>query len=103
MEVCHAQPCSASLQITGTLNGQPIDATIAANLTGNRLEAKLALDNEAAWFPYAPLLLAPVAWNSATEEDSAANGFSLTRGRFLSQSQVSFDSGVCKFLWFFFN
>lgn len=97
MEFCHSQPCSAALQVKGTLNGKPINTEIQANLTGNRVEAKLSLDDEAAWFPYAPLLLAPVAWSSATEEDSAANGFSLTRGRFLSQSQISFDSGLLNF------
>lgn len=105
LEVCQAQPCSARLHVRGEMNGKPIDAELAADLTGDRLEARSALAAEAAWFPYAPLLLAPVAFSVAEEEGAAANGFTLTGGRFLTQSQVSFVTGEvpCHFSYYSYS
>jgi len=93
MEVCQDQPCLAYVHIKGNLNGHPLRAEVLANLSGSRLAAGSNLSDETSWFPYAPVLLAPVAWSSAAQKEKAANGYSLTRGRFQSQAQITFVSG----------
>lgn len=46
------------------------------------------------WLPYTPFLLSPLAWNAAYEIDNANNGYSLTNGNFLSQSDIKFETGM---------
>ena len=45
-------------------------------------------------------ILSPVYWTTATEVGKAANGFTLTQGNFVKESQVEFATGLQQSLHF---
>ncbi|XP_052121431.1 hemicentin-1 isoform X3 [Frankliniella occidentalis] len=95
-------PRKANLHIRGNLNGYDLrDDILIVDLKGDdkikRGLVSTRLHNvqkrEVPLEPIVPLLVSPVSWNVAYEDNDARNGYSLTKGIFNQDSQIQFATG----------
>uniref|UniRef100_A0A1B6F6I7 EGF-like domain-containing protein n=3 Tax=Cuerna arida TaxID=1464854 RepID=A0A1B6F6I7_9HEMI len=100
LPIMNTAPKSASLRISGELNGERVegmylDADIRQDGPKRLVTATLKdiLKAQANWFPYLTFLMPPLPWNSASEKGKANNGYSLTNGNFTEESRFQFATG----------
>lgn len=97
---CQGLPVNAVGNLLGVINGQDIGLSpifVNTTQTGEKTTVVATIGN----IPYevgnllrvVPSLLSPVYWAMAYEMDQAANGYRLTKGYFLRDSQVTFTTG----------
>ncbi|GLH06652.1 Obscurin [Gryllus bimaculatus] len=101
---CDTKPCDdiplkAQLKINGILNGHNIPDTVAhINISDLRAARLIEARSTPArkknlWFPYLFLVMSPVTWSTAFQNDKAVNGYTLTGGIFKMKTFVKFSSG----------
>ncbi|XP_070581750.1 hemicentin-1-like isoform X2 [Ptychodera flava] len=102
---CYSDPCpdgpaAAVGNIAGEINGVTFGvASLLANISSygseNHVHAKINnIPNSVGhWMRKLVSLLTPIYWTSAYEIGQAVNGYTLTRGYFVRQTQVEFATG----------
>ncbi|KAK3914743.1 Hemicentin-1 [Frankliniella fusca] len=95
-------PRKANLHIRGHLNGYNLrDDVFFVDLQGDEKTKRGLVSTrfhniqkrEVSLQPIVPLLVSPVSWNVAYEDNNARNGYSLTKGYFNQESQIQFATG----------
>ncbi|KAG8249761.1 hypothetical protein J6590_012064 [Homalodisca vitripennis] len=100
LPVMNTAPKSASLRISGELNGEKVEGMyLDADITQDgpkqlvTATVKDILKAQANWFPYLTFLMPPLPWNTASEKEKANNGYTLTNGNFTEESRFQFATG----------